>query len=141
LLHLARKGVPVATPVERRDGGYTRTLAAPEGDRQVVLYTYAPGEVVPPDAWNDTFVRQFGRAMATMHVAAGDFMSKYVRSGLDIPYLLGTPLQLARQLFVRRPDDRYGQTPCAELAHRNPNRAHRRRSLRGACVDLLDRWT
>ena len=42
--HLRRQGIPVAAPIARRDGAWTRVLRAPEGRRQAVLFRYAPGQ-------------------------------------------------------------------------------------------------
>src|SRR5437867_1036789 len=43
LVHLVRKGAPVAAPVPARDGGFTLAVELPEGVRHAVLYTYADG--------------------------------------------------------------------------------------------------
>jgi Ser/Thr protein kinase RdoA (MazF antagonist) len=57
-------GVPVAVAVRGRDGRFGQRLAAPEGDRAVLLFVVAPGadaEATPAHAWAQ------GRSLAQLH--------------------------------------------------------------------------
>jgi Ser/Thr protein kinase RdoA (MazF antagonist) len=44
LIHLDRKGVPVAAPVAKKDGIFLSFLNQPEGQRGAALFSYAEGE-------------------------------------------------------------------------------------------------
>jgi Ser/Thr protein kinase RdoA (MazF antagonist) len=103
--HLARKGIKVSRPIARRDGGFVRPLPAPEGVRQVVLFSFVPGESISPELWDRVYIRRLGEAVGRLHMAAIDFTSPHPRFGLDLYYLLERPLSLAQPLLHRRPDD------------------------------------
>lgn len=99
LLHLGRRGVPVSTPVQRRDGGWLAELAAPEGWRPAVLFSYAPGKVL---TYSEEDGRLYGRAAAELHGAAEGFHSSAGRAALDVRFLLQGPLQALRPVAERR---------------------------------------
>jgi Ser/Thr protein kinase RdoA (MazF antagonist) len=102
LNHLAGKGVPVATPIARIDGSYLQRVDAPEGPRQLVLFSYAPGE----DVWGrDEYVAPYGRAAAAIHAATDDFASPHARFPLDLAELLDRPLASIEPHLTHRPDD------------------------------------
>lgn len=102
LRHLGRKGAPVSTPVQRRDGSLVRELAAMEGTRQAVLFTFAPGHEARAD---DEYPRRFGRAVAELYNAVDDFSSPHRRFPLDLGHLLDQPLAAIRPFLAHRPDD------------------------------------
>lgn len=97
--HLDRAGVAVATPVARRDGDFIRILNAPEGPRQAILFTYAPGHTPAPDA---TQGYRYGRTLARLHTAADDFASRHARSPIDLAALLDRPLEAIRPALEGR---------------------------------------
>jgi Ser/Thr protein kinase RdoA (MazF antagonist) len=105
LLYLQRRGVSVSAPVARRDGRYLRSVEAPEGRRIAVLFTYAEGEPVPHDAWDEVFCQQLGSTVGSMHAVTAGFDNGRGRFHLDQSYLLTRPLRLARPFFGHRPDD------------------------------------
>jgi Ser/Thr protein kinase RdoA (MazF antagonist) len=100
--HLAQRGVPVAAPVRRADGAWFRTLAAPEGPRQAVLFAYARGREAYDEAG---YARLYGRSVATVHAAAADFRSAHPRFRLDLGVLLDRPLARLEPLLADRPAD------------------------------------
>lgn len=102
LRHLGHKGVPVSSPVQRRDGSLVRALAAMEGTRQAVLFTFAPGR----EAYRDEeYPRRFGRAVAELYNAMDDFASPHQRFPLDFGHLLEQPLAAIRPFLAHRQDD------------------------------------
>ena len=70
--HLRKSGVSVVTPVAMPDGAYCFGLAAPEGERSVVVYEWVRETELPnlADAEN---LGEFGKLVAAMHVACGQF--------------------------------------------------------------------
>jgi Ser/Thr protein kinase RdoA (MazF antagonist) len=99
LTYLGRKGAPVATPIARRDGDLARGVRAPEGVRQMVLFTHAPGA---PARLREADAFAMGRATADLHRMAGGFTSPQARQELDLDALISTPLRLAEPFFAHR---------------------------------------
>src|SRR5215216_5895431 len=65
LLHfLQHQGLHVPQPVTLRDGAAVRTLAAPEGPRHAVLFTYVPGTGYTPTTTNSY---RYGQTVAHFH--------------------------------------------------------------------------
>jgi Ser/Thr protein kinase RdoA (MazF antagonist) len=98
--HLRRAGVPVAAPIERRDGRLAETLDAPEGPRQAVLFEHAPGRLPARD---EADYARYGRAAAALHDAAAGFASPHARFRLDLRHLLAQPLDAIRPFLADRP--------------------------------------
>jgi Ser/Thr protein kinase RdoA (MazF antagonist) len=112
LRHLTKKGVSVAVPVVRKDGAWFRTVEAPEGARQLALFTFARGRAAPGEAG---FSEHFGRGLAALHAATDDFRSSHARFRLDLAILLDRPLSRLAPLLAHRSEDwRY----LVELAER-----------------------
>jgi Ser/Thr protein kinase RdoA (MazF antagonist) len=98
LLHLESNGIPVSAPVAQRDGNYINVLQAPEGLRQVVLFTYAQGRTLDRHDATDTY--HHGKAVATIHNMTASFTSTHVRAALDLPYLLDQSMQHIESLLT-----------------------------------------
>ncbi|MBA2391957.1 MAG: phosphotransferase [Ktedonobacteraceae bacterium] len=98
LLHLQRNDVLVSTPIAQRDGNYINMLHAPEGLRQVVLFTYAPGKALNRHDTTDSY--HHGRAVATIHNATASFTSTHARASLDLSYLLDQSMQNIKPLLA-----------------------------------------
>ena len=96
LVHLDQAGIPVSLPVAQKDGRFVCTLQAPEGPRQLVLFTYAPG--VPLDRHDATDSYYHGRAVAAIHNATDEFTGSHVRAPLDLTYLTDQSLQAIQPL-------------------------------------------
>jgi Ser/Thr protein kinase RdoA (MazF antagonist) len=103
LLHLAGRGVSVSVPIAGRDGRLQRPLAAPEGARQLVLFSYAAGS---PLAWErEEHSEIAGRLAARVHGAADDFACAHPRRPLDLEELVERPLAAVRPFLAHRPRD------------------------------------
>ena len=103
LLHLAGRGVSVSVPIAWRDGRLQRPLAAPEGSRQLVLFSYAAGS---PLAWErEEHSAIAGRLAASVHAAADDFACAHPRRPLDLEELVERPLAAVRPFLAHRPGD------------------------------------
>ncbi|MCA1318417.1 phosphotransferase [Bacillus tianshenii] len=91
LNHLDRNHFFVSTPINRRDGQSITTIAAPEGKRYGVLFTYIEGN--RPEI-NENNVMLIGRALARLHQATNDFSSPHDRTfELDLHHLLYEPME------------------------------------------------
>jgi Ser/Thr protein kinase RdoA (MazF antagonist) len=101
LRHLGRKGVEVALPVPRRDGGWITNIPAPEGRRTAVLFEWAEGRA--PQYTNAAHMRLFGDLLARLHAAGDDLPADITRPRLDSSYLLEQPLQRIRPRLSRLP--------------------------------------
>ena len=100
LNHAKAKGVGVAAPVPRSNGEYFLELDAPEGPRQAVLFSFAPGGEM---RYNEEQARLFGGVVAELHNALDDFKSSQARLKLDLDHLLHEPLRLMEPLYRERP--------------------------------------
>jgi Ser/Thr protein kinase RdoA (MazF antagonist) len=91
-LHL--HAVPVSRPMPRKDGSLFGLVRAAEGERQVALFTPAPGadvrEIEPRHA------RAYGRLAARLHATVDDDLPTYARFHLDERHLLDEPLTAIR---------------------------------------------
>lgn len=101
LNHLRKKDIPASAPIIRRNGEYLFELAAAEGQRFAVLFTYAEG------GYSDTKENSelYGGEVAKMHLAWDDFNCVQERFALDLNHLLKQPLQSIRGSLCHRPKD------------------------------------
>lgn len=84
LQHLGQHGPRVAVPVARRDGGLVTSVAAPEGERQLLVYPYLPGEALAPS--RDAL--ELGQVVGRMHRALEGFRLVHPRRELTLQGLL-----------------------------------------------------
>lgn len=103
LLHLDHQRVHVSTPLRQSDGTYVHTLRAPEGSRQVVLFTYAPGGLL--DQESPTHSYHHGQALAAIHQATDSLMAHYERAPLNLAYTIDQSLEAMQPLFAQRLDE------------------------------------
>jgi Ser/Thr protein kinase RdoA (MazF antagonist) len=103
LLHLKRRGVPVSAPVPRKDGTLLYKIPAPEGDRTIVLFTYAPGKPMAYADKNECL--QYGKSVARIHSETDEFKIRHQRFSLNLEHLLDEPLKNVKKLLMYRPDD------------------------------------
>ncbi len=94
LRHLDAAGIAVAAPVARQDGAYLTQIAAPEGERTAVLFDFVEGS--PPEANNPVQARNFGAALARMHIAADRYPADIQRPLHDRRYFVDEPLARLR---------------------------------------------
>jgi Ser/Thr protein kinase RdoA (MazF antagonist) len=90
--HLGAKGVDVAMPVARKDGGLITEVLAPEGLRPAVVFRWASGR--SPKCDSAAHARQYGRLMARVHSALDDLPPHNALPRMDLGYLLQRPLAL-----------------------------------------------
>src|SRR5262249_49373794 len=104
LLHFLRhQGLHVPQPVPLRDGSAVRMLAAPEGPRQAVLFTYVPGEGYTPTTTNSY---RYGQAIAHFHAVADSFPQDRPLWRFEAAELLERPLELLHSWLANWPADR-----------------------------------
>lgn len=94
LVHLARSGVAVASPVPTRDGALFVIGQSPEGAREAVLFHALDGRA--PDAASTADARANGKTLALLHNAAETFAVTAPLYRLDLDHLLRRPLARVR---------------------------------------------
>lgn len=103
--HLLAQGVPIARPIERRDGSLLTVLHAPEGERAAVLYAQAPGAKPEPPFSNELYA-QFGHAAAKLHAALDTIPDTTGEPPEDIETLVLAPGHILRTMFDSISDER-----------------------------------
>jgi len=126
LLHLAASGCGVATPLARTDNEFITPIAAPEGMRYAVVFSYAPGNVPVPFPLGDaTQSESFGRALAELHSAGDTFTSSESRSAHTTANIVDRSLAVLQPFFAHRADDwEYLQRVAAAVHDRLDNNSH-----------------
>jgi Ser/Thr protein kinase RdoA (MazF antagonist) len=90
MAHLARSGVPIAAPVQTRDGTLFVRGWSPEGVREGVLFRALQGRA--PEAASIADARANGVTLAMLHNAADSHCAHEPRYRLDLDHLLRRPL-------------------------------------------------
>jgi Ser/Thr protein kinase RdoA (MazF antagonist) len=104
LLHfLHHQGLHVPQPLPLRDGSAVRTLAAPEGPRHAVLFTYVPGAGYTPTTTNSY---RYGQAIAHFHAVTDRFPQDQSLWRFETAELLERPLELLHSWLANWPADR-----------------------------------
>lgn len=88
--HLARSGVPVADPVQTRDGPLFARGSSPEGVREGVLFRALKGRT--PDMGSTADARANGATLAMLHNAAESHRAVEPLYQLDLDHLLRRPM-------------------------------------------------
>jgi Ser/Thr protein kinase RdoA (MazF antagonist) len=138
LLHLNKKGVTVSIPLPGKNGIYVNSLEAPEGPRNVVLFTYAQGK--EPDYEEEIQATQYGRAVAKVHAATDDFVSAHSRFSLDIDHLIESPLKAIKPLLKNRIQDWEYLNALSDVLCRQLNALPIANLGRGFCHGDLHGW-
>ena len=109
----APRGVAFSRPVVARDGELIRVVQAPEGRRQVVLFTFAPGR---EEVRDEAEARLYGQAAAHMHAAADGWRAPHeaARPPIDLDELLERPLQVLAPLLAEHTKARDYLLPLAD---------------------------
>lgn len=110
--YLDRQGIPVATPIEKRDRRLVHSLKAPEGVRHLVLFHYVTGAEEFHDL--EDFVL-FGHTVARAHNAMDDFSSPYSRPGHDLGDMVEETAEHLRSLLRHRQADECYISKLVEL--------------------------
>jgi Ser/Thr protein kinase RdoA (MazF antagonist) len=105
LVHLHRKGIPVAYPISKPDGSYLHDVDAPEGTRFAALFALARGRELSYGEDPAPTARAYGSAVAAMHNALDDFESTHRRFQIDLDHLIGRALSFIEPLLSRRTED------------------------------------
>ncbi len=103
ILHLARHGIDVPSPVAATDGSLFFAVQAPEGKRQVVLMTWLEGEPYQGVVSEDEAL-PMGRLLARMHLAAADFTSPH-KKAVATERKIKERLPFLLNLLKGRPDE------------------------------------
>lgn len=98
LRFLHERGLPVAYPIRRRDGGYLGWLEAPEGPRCYALFSLAHGDPLALKDVDQLYI--MGEMMARIHKVSDTFTSAHARKPLDLAYLLDRPLERIRRTWT-----------------------------------------
>ncbi len=107
LAALSNKHIPVAAPIQCRDGAYLQAVRAPEGTRYVGLFAFVAGE---PPGQHISAEQGYaaGKTIAHVHTIADGFTTIFHRPHLDLTRLLDLPLQVIVSLLAhRQPDASY----------------------------------
>lgn len=88
------QGASVSQPIERRDGALLGVIGAPEGERIVVMFSYAEGAPAEFGALESEECVSYGRAVADLHNRARGFLALSPRFSLDEEHLITNPLRL-----------------------------------------------
>lgn len=105
LLFLQNAGIGVSAPIRRTDGSFIGTIQAPEGERFMVLFTYAPGREVTYESKDADAAYVYGKLAAQLHTATETFQSLHHRAALDLEHLIETPLRSIEPMLAHRPED------------------------------------
>jgi Ser/Thr protein kinase RdoA (MazF antagonist) len=103
LEHVAARGISVSLPIAGKDGRLARPLRAPEGTRQLVLFSYAEGAHLSWDREDHSHLT--GRVAGALHASSDDFVCRHARPELDLGHLIDAPLAAIRPFLAHRPDD------------------------------------
>ena len=105
LLFLRKAGIGVSAPIQRKDGQCIGTIHAPEGERYMVLFTYAHGREATYAAKDTEAAYAYGTLAARIHYATETFQSLHQRAALDLEHLIDTPLCSIEAMLTHRPED------------------------------------
>lgn len=97
--------LPVAYPLETRDGELMVPLTAPEGERYVALFVHAEGEVPVGDV-NVNQSHLLGETLARIHRTARLFRCRHHREPLSLEFLFDRSYAAIAPFFEDRPQDR-----------------------------------
>jgi Ser/Thr protein kinase RdoA (MazF antagonist) len=102
LTYLQAHGASVAAPLPTRSGTFLLPLAAAEGERYGVLFTFAPGRVVMD--FSDAQLRTVGREMARLHNLTAGLTLQHPRPSYDLDTTLRQPLRALEPAFRDYPE-------------------------------------
>ena len=88
---LFAQGIPVAPPIANKGGQTLTTAEFQKETRHMALFRFAEGERLQADVQEEE-VRWLGEIVASLHLAADKFQSRYSRYHLDLNYLLDEPV-------------------------------------------------
>jgi Ser/Thr protein kinase RdoA (MazF antagonist) len=105
LQYLHHQGIAVSIPIAQKDGTLVEIIQAPEGERHIVLFSYAPGTFPNFETHEENTAYLYGKAVAKIHNATDFFESKHERFKIDLEHLLDKPLESIQPFLKHRLDD------------------------------------
>lgn len=119
--YLISNGIPVSHSVPKKDGNYITEIEATEGQRFVVLFTYAEGDFLD----NNESALLYGEQVAMMHLTMDKFECNHNRFSIDLDHLLTNPIHSIKSVFSDRPEDiEYLESLALLLQKRVENISH-----------------
>jgi Ser/Thr protein kinase RdoA (MazF antagonist) len=114
---LRQRGFPASTPIRARDGSLYFKVAAPEGERAIALYDWAPGRKFG-ECLDEAMAARIGAEFARMHLLGLEYAGNHVFTTEDVVgFLVNVPTLL--DFLYDRPDDARDYAVIAErLARR-----------------------
>jgi Ser/Thr protein kinase RdoA (MazF antagonist) len=140
LQHLHRQGIAVSVPIAQKDGTLIETIQAPEGERYIVVFSYAPGTLPNFEAQEENTAYLYGKAVAKIHNAADTFQSEHERFKIDLEHLLDKPLQATRPFLKHRLDDWNYLTELVEKLRTHLQNLPLARLETGVCHNDFHDW-
>lgn len=98
LIALKEGEVPVSYPIQALSGKYIQALNAVEGERYVVLFSYAPGKSI--SALSDAQLRELGHQMARFHNISSTIELSDKRWNFDVDNTLFRPLVMLKDAYI-----------------------------------------
>ena len=99
--HIHAKGINVALPIRRADGGWITEIMAPDGVRRAIISRWAKGS--RPKCC-ELHARQFGRHLARVHTALDDLAPLPALPNMDANYLLRMSLDAIYPAIASDPE-------------------------------------
>ena len=140
LHHLQNQGIPVSVPIGQKDGTLIETIQAPEGERHIVLFSYAPGTLPNFEEDEENKAYFYGKAVAKIHNATDSFRNKHERFKIDLEHLLDKPLQSIQPFLKHRLDDWNYLTELVEKLRAHVQNLPLSRLEIGVCHNDLHDW-
>jgi Ser/Thr protein kinase RdoA (MazF antagonist) len=100
--YIHAKGIGVALPIPRADGGWITEIAAPEGVRKAIVFDWVKGSTPKYDS--ESHVRQLGKLMGRVHAALDDMAPQPSLPCLGVNYLPRMSLNAICAGAVTNPD-------------------------------------
>lgn len=117
LNHLSSRGVAVAQAIGPDDHEAVQAIEVDGRIRHAVLFGYAPGSK-PQPPFSPALYRHEGRAVASLHQAADEFVTTVPRQAMDERYLLDRPRELIQPCLVGAADRRFFHRFVTQLRDR-----------------------
>jgi Ser/Thr protein kinase RdoA (MazF antagonist) len=101
LNYLKEQGLPVSSPIRRKDGRFLGSVEAPEGKRYFALFSYAQG--APMDMFSEEQLFTMGAYMARIHVVSNGYHSPYHRQEMNLDFLVDRPITRLTRILGSKP--------------------------------------
>ncbi len=114
LIALKEGDLPVSYPIQALSGGFIQALNAVEGERYVVLFSYASGHSV--SILNEKQLRELGYQMARFHNISSTIKLSDKRWSFDLDNTLFRPLAMLKDAYIEDPEGYVWMQSAAEQA-------------------------